>query len=151
VSAGATFSKSTLFREEEEAWISFHGLLVAVPDEELMDPGTYEEWSAKDILAHVGSWHAEAATVLEQLRLGTYRGWDGDDRVEVLNRRWWEAWREQDPHAVLAHLHASRFRMLEELDLLPDALLDDTAIGWFRESGVDHYGEHRDALRAWGR
>lgn len=143
-------SKVSLFQEEEAAWARFHGVAQAIPHEALMDAGTYEEWSAKDILAHVGSWHAEAATIIEQLRMGTYGGWE-DGRVEVLNRAWWEAWREQDPSAVLAHLHASRFRMLEELDLLPDAVLDDTAVEWFRDSGVDHYREHHDALEAWAR
>jgi Mycothiol maleylpyruvate isomerase N-terminal domain len=147
VSADAPVSKWSLFREEEAAWGTFHGVAEAIPRETLMEAGTYGSWSAKDVLAHVGSWHAEAATIVEQLRMGTYRGWD--QRVEDCNRAWWEAWRDQDPDAAVAHLHASRYRMLEEMDLLPDDRLEGTAVEWFRDSGVSHYEEHLPALRAW--
>jgi hypothetical protein len=149
LTAVSRVSKPSLFREEEAAWVTFHGAVEAIPHEALMEAGTYEAWSAKDVLAHVGSWHAEAATIVEQLRLGTYRGWDR--RVEDCNRAWWEAWRDQDPRATMAHLHASRYRMREELDLLPDDLLVGTAVEWFRDSGVSHYEEHLPALRAWVR
>jgi hypothetical protein len=139
-------SKGDLIREEDSAWAEFWVAVGSLPRDRLAEAGTYDAWSFKDVLAHVGSWHAEAAVMLEQLRMGTYRLWEAD-RVEALNREWWEAWEDQDPDAVLSHLHSSRARMLEEWDRLPDELLDDTAVDWFRDSGAGHYEEHLPALR----
>jgi hypothetical protein len=139
-------SKGSLVREEDRAWAGFWAVVESLPPGALDENGSPERWSARDILAHVGSWHAEAALMLEQLRMGTYGGWD-EDRLHEINRDWWEAWGDQDVHAVLAHLHSSRARMLEELVRLPDELLDDTAVDWFRDSGAGHYEEHLPSLR----
>jgi hypothetical protein len=139
-------SKADLIREEDAGWAEFWSAVGALPRDRLAEAGTYDAWSVKDVLAHVGSWHAEAAVMLERLRMGTYRRWD-EDRVEALNRDWWGAWEGQALDAVLSHLHSSRARMLEEWDRLPDRLVDETAADWFRESGAAHYREHLEAVR----
>ena len=138
--------KGDLYREEDEAWGEFWGVAEALPRETLTADGTWEAWSAKDVLAHVGSWHAASSVMLERIRMGTYGGWD-DGAIEALNREWWEAWRAEDLDSVLVHLHSSRARVLEELDRMPDDLLGPDAVDWFRESGAPHYREHLPALQ----
>ena len=60
--------------EEERLWIELHGLVDSLPPDEVIEPGYFEEgWSAKDLVAHIGSWLAEAGIVLEQIRFGTFR------------------------------------------------------------------------------
>lgn len=140
--------KEDLVRAEEEAWAELHDLAHGLSPEEAAEPGYYEEgWSAKDLLAHVACWAAEAAQALRQIREGTYGGWNRDE--DEVNRAFFEACRDLDHDAVMAQLHAARSRMLAELEGLPEDLLEGEAADWFRESGAGHYREHLPRLREW--
>jgi Mycothiol maleylpyruvate isomerase N-terminal domain len=139
--------KDRLLREEEEAWEEFRAVAESLSPQQLAEDGYYADWSAKDLLAHVGSWLAEAVKVLEQIRMDTYSRWRGD--VDELNAAWREAWRDVDVSAVKAHLHSGRGRMLQEWELLPEELVSRRAREWFRESGARHYREHLPRLREW--
>jgi hypothetical protein len=140
-------SKADLLHEEEEAWVELRAVTDTLTAQQLDEVGYYEDWSGKDLLAHLGSWLAEAATILEQLRMDTYGGWDEDE--DEVNRRWLDVWRDVDLGAVKAHLHSARGRMLQEWELLPPQLAAGKAEEWFRDSGVLHYREHLPRLREW--
>jgi hypothetical protein len=139
--------RDEVIREEDAAWLEFWPVVSSLSRDLMERDGYYEEWSVKDLLAHIGSWQAEAAVMLEQVRMGTYSKWAGD--VDAVNREWWEIWRGQDAGAVLAHLHSSRARMLDEWSRLPEDRLQGAAVEWLRESGVQHYREHLERLREW--
>ena len=130
---------------EDRGWAELRTLVDPLTPEKLTRVGYYEDWSVKDLMAHLGCWMAEAATVLEQIRLDSFRGWAGD--VEELNARWYETWRDQELRTVWVELHSARARMLEQWDRLPE--VTEKAVEWFRESGEDHYGEHLPRLRDW--
>lgn len=130
---------------EDRGWAELRSLVDPVTPEQLTRDGYYEDWSAKDLLAHLGCWMAEAARILEQIRMGTFAATQLD--VDGLNATWYETWRDQDHRTVWAELHAARARMLEEWDRLPE--VTDKADEWFRESGEDHYAEHLPRLRQW--
>lgn len=136
-----------LIEEEDRAWAEFRSLIDHLSDEQLTRDGYLEDWSAKDLMAHMGCWMAEAARVMEQIRHGTYTSWDHD--VDQLNREWWETWREKDLRSVWAELHSARARMLDEWDRLgPDQAKGEAEL-WFRESGAEHHAEHLPRLREW--
>ena len=139
--------KTDLLRREDAAWAELHELLEPLSPEEKELDGYYPGWSVKDLMAHYGDWMAEAATMLERKRLGTYTGWDGD--TDALNQRWYEAWRDADLRTVTAHLHASRARMLEEWGRLPLDRVDDDAQEWFMDSSAGHNEDHIPRLREW--
>ena len=138
--------REDLIREEDRAWSEFWGAASALSREEMLEDGYYEDWSVKDLLAHVGSWLAEGAIMLERIRMGTYEPWEED--TDSLNRQWWEIWRDVELDAVLAHLHSSRARLLEEWSWLPQDRLDREAVEWFEES-APHYRDHLGRLREW--
>ena len=134
-----------LVEADDRGWAELHRLLRTLTQEQIARVGYHEDWSVKDMLAHLGSWFAEAATQLEQMRMGTFR----DEKVDVesLNHVWYEAWRDKDLPIVMAELHAGRARMLEEWGRLPQ--IDGHADEWFRESGPEHYDDHLPRLREW--
>jgi Mycothiol maleylpyruvate isomerase N-terminal domain len=140
-----TDPKRERLEAEDRGWAELRALVDPLTPEQLTRDGYYEDWSAKDLLAHIGCWMAEASRILEQIRMGTFTGWDDD--VDQVNARWYETWRDQDPRAVWAELHSARARVLEEWDRLPE--VTDKADEWFRESGEDHYAEHLPRLRSW--
>src|SRR2546428_13749661 len=70
----APVSTSELMAAEDAGWDELHALMDTLTAEEAERPGYYPEgWSAKDLLAHIGSWLAEAGVLLERISVGTYR------------------------------------------------------------------------------
>jgi Mycothiol maleylpyruvate isomerase N-terminal domain len=130
---------------EDRGWAELRSVVDPLTPEQLTRDGYYEDWSVKDLMAHLGCWMAEAARILEQIRMGTFTEWTND--VDELNARWYETWRDQDLRTVWVELHSARARALEEWDRLPE--VTDRADEWFRESGEDHYAEHLPRLRSW--
>ena len=141
--------RGELLRAEDASWAEFRAITGRLNPEQMSRPGYQDEWSVKDLLAHMACWDAEAAQVLEQLRTGTYRAWEQD--VDEFNRECYEACRDLDLDTAWAQLHSSRARMQEELGCLPEELLEkgSAAWEWFAESGIAHHEEHLPRLREW--
>jgi hypothetical protein len=140
-----TDPKRKLLEEDDRGWAELRSLLDGLTPEQTEEPGYNGDWSVKDLMAHIGSWFAEAGLMLEQMRMGTFR----DELLDVdgLNQQWFETWRDKDLRTVKTELMAARSRMLEEWDRLPE--VDETAERWFRESTSEHYEEHVPRLREW--
>jgi hypothetical protein len=144
-SVAATFE---LLTAENEGWSELHELLDALTAQQAELPGYYSEgWSAKDLLAHLGAWLAEAGVCLERIAAGTYRLEEID--VDVMNRASLEAMKDLPFRTVHAQASASRTRMLAVWRTLPEPTSD--AAFWIRKSGPEHYGQHLPRLREWVR
>jgi len=131
---------------EDAGWSEFLALIGSMSPRQIEEPGYFPEgWSVKDLIAHVGSWQAEAAKMLERIRMGTFEKRTLD--VEAMNRRFFEANQDQPLRIVRAEAWSARTRMLTEMNLLPQETPD--AQEWFEESGAEHYLEHLPRLREW--
>jgi catechol 2,3-dioxygenase-like lactoylglutathione lyase family enzyme len=135
-----------LRKAEDEGWHELHALIDSLPPGAAERPGYYEEgWSAKDLLAHIGAWLAQAGVALEQIGAGTYRPEEID--VDALNGRFLEVLRDLPFEVVRAQADASRSRMLLASATAPPG--DPDAATWIRKAGPDHYGAHLPRLREW--
>lgn len=139
-----TDRKGELVLEDDRGWAGLRAMVDPLTAEQLTRDGYYPDWSIKDLLAHIGCWMAEAATMLEQIRMGTYES--GGLIVDAVNRRWYEQWRDADLRLVWTELYSGRARMLEEWNLLPE--LTPAAEEWFGDC-AGHYDEHLPRLREW--
>jgi hypothetical protein len=134
--------------EEDSLWHELRDTLAQFSPGEAIRPGYFVEgWSAKDALAHVGTWLAEAGAALERMRSGGGSPPPSDDEVEALNQRFHEAMRDVPLDVVKAQASAARWRMLHALVELPSR--PPEAAAWVRKSGPDHYREHLPRLQAW--
>ena len=140
-----TDAKRELLEKDDLGWTELRSLIDGLTPAQLEERGYQEDWSVKDLMAHIGSWYAEAGIMLERMRMGTYVR----ERLDVdgLNSRWFETWRDKDLPTVKTELMAARARMLEEWDRLADA--DEEARRWFYESTAEHYDDHMPRLREW--
>jgi hypothetical protein len=136
-----------LLAQEQAGWRALHDTFGSLSPERFEEPGmTPEGWSAKDVMFHVGAWMAEAECQLTRMRMGTYRHEDFPrERIDAMNREWFEVSRTLDPDSVRAGFHAARVRMLQEWEQLGD--VTPLAWEWFEESGPIHYAEHLRDLR----
>jgi catechol 2,3-dioxygenase-like lactoylglutathione lyase family enzyme len=135
-----------LRKAEDEGWHELHALMDSLPPATVERPGYFEEgWSAKDLLAHIGAWLAQAGVALEQIGSGTYRADQID--VDALNGRYLEALRQLPFDIIRAQADAARARML----IASAGILEpnDDATFWIRKAGPEHYGEHLPRLREW--
>ena len=58
--------------KEEQLWTELHQLIDTLPADKVEEPGYFAKGgTAKDLVAHLGSWLAEAGVVLERIRFGT--------------------------------------------------------------------------------
>jgi len=139
-------TKAELRRSEDAGWSELIELIETLSPAEMEQPGYYPEgWSVKDLMAHIGSWQAEAGQILQQMRMRTYRGRPVD--VDDMNQRFYEANKDLPLSVVRAELWAARNRMLSEWGDLPEVTLE--AEEWLVESGPEHYEEHLPRLREW--
>ena len=139
--------REDLITAEERSWSELHAMIADLTPEEMEARGMGpDEWSAKDVLWHLGCWTAEAAKQLECIRLGTYveQDWDNTDE---LNAQMTEEGRRQDVATVMTELTAARNRAPQEFGAL-EAVTPD-AEEWFSEVGSEHYDDHLSELRAW--
>ena len=119
-------------------------------------PGLVGDWSARDLLAHVGYWAGHAAESLHRAEQGELSefGRDDlsvDDRNEVVTRVAREtdyatvASREEGAYeAFVARLTAVDPESLDDRDADGDTLEEIIAF-----DGADHYREHTLDIRAW--
>jgi len=144
--AGGAPSIPELLAGEDAGWNELHELMDSLTPEEAERPGYFSEgWSAKDMLAHIGTWLAEAGVVLERVRAGTYRPEEID--VDALNERFLEAMKDVPLPTVRAQAAAARTRMLQELRGLNE--ISPEAAFWIRKAGAEHYAEHLRRLLEW--
>ena len=132
---------------ERRGWYAFADLVRRLTPDECLVPGYYRDpdWTVRDVVAHVGTWLAQAASEFERITAGTYEGHEVD--IDGLNARFLAAMQGQPWSVAWAQANAGRTRMIEEWYRLREP--SDEAAWWIRKSGCDHYAEHVDRLREW--
>ncbi len=144
--------RDQLTRMEDERYSELDALFDGLTPRQMEEPGYTEDWSVKDLMAHLAAWCSEASHYFQQLRMGTYLMTDEDlaamDReMDAINRRFYEASRDLSLHDVKAEWHSARSQMLLEWGYTADT--EERAMYWFMECGPKHYEEHTPRLRDW--
>jgi hypothetical protein len=121
-----------------------------------LTPGLVEDWSARDLLAHVGYWTGHAAESLHRAEQGELSEFGRDelsvdDRNAVVTR----VARETDYATVASREQSAYEAFVERLRAVdPESLGDRDADGDTLEEiigfdGAEHYREHTLDIRAW--
>jgi hypothetical protein len=132
---------------ERLGWYEVAGLVRSLTPEESLAPGYFRDpdWTVRDLVAHLGTWLAEAEIQFERMNAGTYEGHEVD--VDALNAKFLDAMAGEPWDVAWVQANAGRTRMVDEWSLLREP--DDEAAWWIRKSGGDHYAEHLGRLREW--
>lgn len=145
-----------LVDELESARAEFVAALADVEPDLLTAPGLVGDWSARELIAHLGYWTGHAAEALhsaEQGRLAEFGEdeLDVDQRNEVVAR----VAAETDLATVRKREQAAYEAMLTRLQRVDPAKLgDEVSYGdslerVIQDDGAEHYREHALDLRAW--
>ena len=132
---------------ERHGWYELAEVVRSLTPAECLVPGYYRDpdWTVRDLVAHLGTWLAEARMQLSRLQAGTYEGHDID--IDALNEAFAGAMRDQPWVITWTQANAARTMMVQDWYAL--RLPTDEAAWWIRKSGSDHYAEHLGRLHAW--
>ncbi len=131
---------------EAEGWKRVHAAIDRITPDVASEPGYFEEgWTAKDAIAHLGTWMAQGAQTLRQIAAGTYR--EGELDVDAENARFLEAMRDVPLETVHLQAAAAHNELLSAWAQLPEVTPE--AAYWVRKAGPEHYEEHLPRLDAW--
>jgi Mycothiol maleylpyruvate isomerase N-terminal domain len=132
---------------ERSGWRELVELVRSLTPDECLVPGYYRDpdWTVRDVVAHLGTWLAEAAMQSERMIAGTYEGHDVD--IDGLNAMFIAAMRDQPWEVAWVQANAGRTRMIQAWFELREPT--DEAAWWVRKSGVEHYAEHLPRLHVW--
>lgn len=141
------FPHAAELETERTGWYQLASLVRSLTPDECLVPGYFRQpdWTVRDLVAHLGTWLAEAEVQFERMSAGTYEGHEVD--VDALNATFLEAMAGQPWEVAWVQANAGRTRMVDEWSLLREP--DDEAAWWIRKSGGDHYAEHLGRLREW--
>lgn len=138
-------------RRERDA---FFEVLSAVEPGSMTTPGLLGEWSARELIAHLGYWTGHATEVIHLFEQGRIDDDDlGGQTVDEVNATVARIARDTPLATVRKREEASmealieRLRTLDEV-LLPEILPDGATLEQgVREDASDHYREHAEELR----
>jgi hypothetical protein len=132
---------------ERSGWYELANLVRSLTPDECLAVGYYRDpdWTVRDLVAHLGTWLAEAEVQFERMSAGTYEGHEVD--VDALNATFLDAMAGEPWDVAWVQANAGRTRMVDEWSLLREP--DEEAAWWMRKSGGDHYAEHLRRLREW--
>jgi hypothetical protein len=133
-------------RGEAESWHRLHDVIDRITPEMAQVPGYFEEgWTAKDAVAHIGTWMAQGAQMLRRIAAGTYR--DNEIDVDAENERFLAAMRDVPLDTVHLQVAAAHGELLSAWAQLPQ--VTPAAAYWVRKAGPEHVEEHLPRLEAW--
>jgi hypothetical protein len=143
-----------LIDDLEAARAELHALVDRLDPGSMTTAGLVGEWSARELLAHVGYWAGHAVDVIRAVEDGRAdEVGAGEPPVDEVNATVARVARETDLATVRKREGASADALVDELrrldaGLLPARLPDGATLErGIREDGPDHYHEHAEALR----
>jgi hypothetical protein len=145
--------KDKLLTKLEQTWSAFTESYAGLTDEQLLAPGVTEDWSVKDILAHVSWWEAESLKHLPEILLGiqpprysvTYGG------IDAFNAQMTELKRSLTLREVLQQQEEIHTKLITYLRSVDEEQFAATTrfmrrLGW---DSYKHYPIHAQAILAW--
>jgi hypothetical protein len=141
-----------LLERLDAAWTTLTDSYAGVSDSLLMESGVVDDWSVKDVLAHVTAWEEEALKHLPLIIAGgippRYAAQGG---IDAFNARKTQEGRRRSLAEILRRRDQTHARLVEFVRSQPDGALGGRtrARRRLRLDTYAHYPEHTAAIRAW--
>ncbi len=151
-------------KEQFDRW---EELLGSMSEEQITVPQLSDNWSIKDIIAHVGTWRQRSIARFEaavQNREPKFPQWlpgldpESEDATDQMNAWIYETHREQPWSRVHQDWREGFRQLLELAEAIPEPrLLGESTYPWLGGlplafiliASYDHHQEHLDKLLAW--
>jgi hypothetical protein len=145
--------REQLLQRIDTAWTAFKDAYAGLSNEQLREPGVVDDWSVKDILAHVTTWEEEALKYLPLILVegrpprysATYGG------IDAFNAQMAKEKRDLSLSEVLRQLDDTHDRLVAYVKSVPeDQFTRETRFRRrLRWDTYSHYPIHTASIRAW--
>lgn len=145
--------REKLLKHLDKAWSELRASVAGLSEDELTKKGVVEDWSIKDILAHVTTWEEEALKHLPHIMAGgrpprysvTYGGIDAFNALQT------EENRSRSLVEVMGRFEDIHRQLVEYIHSVPEALIaDETRFRRrLRLDTYSHYPIHTRSILAW--
>lgn len=153
-------TRDELLKLLENNRAELNALLKDVPEDALVKPGAYGEWSVKDVMVHISRWESEIIKVLFQAAQGA------KPQSEVFNPEYLkvnDAWyleaKDRPLDRVQDDFQAVRAQLVRRLKDFPEkSLVTPGFYPWMKNHALimlvkdivlDHEAEHLAGLKTW--
>ncbi len=144
--------KQRLLQQLEKAWTAIEESYAGLSDSQLTEPGVMDNWSVKDILAHVTTWEEEVLKYLPLILTGgkppRYIQSGG---IDAFNAQMAEQKRGLALSDVQRQLDETHRRLLDYIRSVPEEhFTRETRFRHrLRLDTYSHYPQHAKAIRQW--
>lgn len=145
--------RQQLLDKLDRAWADLNDSFAGLTDAQMTQPGVTQDWSVKDILAHVTAWEEEALThlphILEGMRPPRYSVLYGG--IDAFNALRTQEARARSLEEVLRRFDDVHRRLVEYIAQAPEEQFT-TETRFRRRIRLDtygHYPHHTQAIRRW--
>jgi hypothetical protein len=146
-------NKQQLLQKLDKAWAKIKESYVGLSDSQLTEPGITDDWSVKDILAHVTTWEEEALKYLPLIIQGgrppryfiKYGG------IDAFNAQMTEQKRDLPLSEVLRQLDETHGRLIDYIQSVPEEQFtrETPFRRRLRLDTYSHYPIHTKMIREW--
>lgn len=145
--------RQRLLKQLDKAWTALKESYAGLPDSQLAEPGVMDNWSVKDILAHVTTWEEEALKYLPLISEGVRppRYSEKYGGINAFNAQMMEQKRDLSLSEVLRQMDETHRRLVDYIQSVPEEqFAQETRFRRrLRLDTYSHYPEHTKAIRQW--
>jgi DinB superfamily len=141
-----------LLERLDAAWTALTDSYAGVSDSLLMEAGVVDDWSVKDVVAHVTAWEEEALKHLPLIIAGGIPArYAAQGGIDAFNARKTQEGRRRSLAEILRRRDQTHARLVEFVRSQPDGTFGGPtrARRRLRLDTYGHYPEHTAAIRAW--
>ncbi len=156
-------TKARILGSIQSARAALERTLEALSQDQMTQPGVENDWSVKDILAHISDWERRMLQWIEESLRGEVpqRPADGMtwDDLDRLNEQIYLLNKDKALSEVLADFHGSYQQSLQAVEAMTEEdLIDPQRFGWrggepmwhmVAANTWEHYQEHGESISKW--
>ena len=130
------------------ARVALTSSIYGLSEGELAMKGAVGDWSAKDVMAHIGRWEEICFDEMQKHLRGEQSTEDYRDAL-VYNDKWEAELQALLMQEVIEHFETAHYRLFGLLSSLMPRQWDGLVRAWVRGSTWHHFEEHGEQIRAW--
>jgi hypothetical protein len=154
--------KARILNEMRAHYAALEEILTPLDRTQMTTKGIIPDWSIKDILAHIASWHHRLLTWLQAAIRNeepTISGPDSVEEIDALNAQFYQENKSRPLDEVLTDFRTTHQQIMDRIQAMPEGdLISSQRFAWTKGSLLwqlvagdtyEHYQEHIGQIQKW--
>jgi hypothetical protein len=155
-------TKQELLVSIKKSWDELNQVIANLSEEQMTQPGVQDDWTVKDIMAHISAWKRLAMDRIHAAATGAdlqFPVIKGEEFVDTFNAEVYQRFKDQALEKVRAEFQAANAEFLAQIEALDEDLFYETLpFDWAGNLTYQvlisanthwHYPDHIEAILKW--